>query len=83
MKKIRIIAAAIMRGALLITPGVAFALWQWAKVSALVNILASVGLECIFLFVFAFLKVAFDVARNRAEPADAQHDTPTAEDLSI
>lgn len=66
MKKIKIIVAAILRGALLIAPGTAFAVWQWGKVSALINILAAVGLETLFLFVFAFVKVAFDVARKRS-----------------
>lgn len=66
MKRIKIIVAAIVRGALLISPGTAFAVWQWGKVSALINILAAVGLETVFLLVFAFVKVAFDVARKRS-----------------
>lgn len=70
MKKIKFIVAAIIRGTLLLTPGVAFAIWQWSKVSALVNILAAVGLESIFLFLFAFLKVALDVAQKRVAAAD-------------
>lgn len=67
MKKIRIIVAAIVRGALLIAPGMAFAVWQWGKVSALINILAAVGLETAFLLVFSFIVVAIRVARNEAK----------------
>lgn len=70
MKKIKFIVAAILRGTLLLAPGVAFAIWQWDKVSALVNILAAVGLEAIFLFLFAFLKVALDVADKRIAADD-------------
>ncbi len=66
MKRIKIIVAAILRGALLIAPGTAFAVWQWGKVAALVNILAAVGLETLFLLVFSFFTVAFDEARKRS-----------------
>lgn len=74
MKKIKIIVAAIVRGVLLISPGVAFALWQWGKVPALINILAAIGLETMFLLIFAFIKVAFDVARKRSTEQSAGTD---------
>ncbi len=67
MKKIKNIVAAIIRGALLITPGTAFAVWQWGKVSAMVNILAAVGLETLFLLLFTFFKVAYEVTRTRTQ----------------
>lgn len=67
MKRIKFIVAAIVRGTLLISPGTAFAVWQWGKVSALVNILAAVGLETLFLIVFAYFKVLNDLARKKNE----------------
>lgn len=67
MKKIKIIVAAILRGALLVIPGTAFAVWQWGKVSTLVNILAAVGLETVFLLIFSFIVVAIRVARDEAK----------------
>ena len=83
MKKIRIIVAAIVRGALLVSPGTAFAIWQWGKVSALVNILAAVGLETVFLLVFAFVKVAFDVARKRSSVTEDSANAPNAETSDV
>lgn len=65
MKKIKVIVAAILRGTLLIFPGVAFAAWQWGKAAAAVNLLAAVGVEVLFLCIFAFIAVAADVARKR------------------
>ena len=78
MKRIKFIVAAIVRGVLLISPGTAFAVWQWGKVSAFINILASVGLETMFLLIFAFIKVAFDVARKRSN-SDMRQATDTEE----
>ncbi len=72
MKKVKIIASAILRVALLLTPGVAFAVWQWAKVSALVNLLAAVGLETLFLFVFTFVTVMISAARQRTAAHDQE-----------
>lgn len=75
MKKIKLILAAIIRATILIAPGVAFALWQWSKVPAFIDLLAAVGLEVIFLFVFAFFKVAIDVARKRTDTPAESPDT--------
>ncbi|MDE6277258.1 MAG: hypothetical protein K2M06_04035 [Muribaculaceae bacterium] len=66
MKKIKFIVAATVRGAMLISPGAAFAVWQWAKVPTFINILASVGVESLFLFVFAVVKTAVDITRKRS-----------------
>lgn len=74
MKKIKIIVAAILRGALLLSPGVVFYLWQWGKVSALVNILAAIGLESLFLMIFSFIAVAINVAREKAGKRAASGD---------
>lgn len=57
MKKLRIFAAAVIRGALLLSPGVAFSIWQWHSTTALINILAAVGLETLFLLAFVFISV--------------------------
>lgn len=81
MKKVKIIVAAIVRGALLIAPGTAFAVWQWGKVSALVNILAAVGLETGFLLIFSFIVVAIRVARERAHAQSESADTDNLENL--
>lgn len=65
MKRIKVIVAAIIRGSLLIAPGAAFSVWQWGKVAALVNVLAAVGVEALFLCLYGFIAVAVDVARKR------------------
>ena len=52
MKKLKTIAAAIVRAALLLSPGIAF-----AKLDSLINILAAVGLETLFLLVIVFISV--------------------------
>lgn len=57
MKKLRIFVAAVIRGALLLSPGVAFSIWQWHSTTALINILAAVGLETLFLLAFVFISV--------------------------
>lgn len=79
MKRIIIIVAAIVRGALLISPGTAFAVWQWGKVSALINILAAVGLETVFLLVFSFIVVAIRVAHDEARKRAATGETENIE----
>lgn len=81
MKRIKIIVAAIVRGALLLTPGTVFAVWQWGKVSALVNILAAVGLETLFLFVFSFFTVAYHTARDEARKRMAAINPETQENI--
>lgn len=67
MKKIKIIVSAILRGAILLTPGVAFSWWAWGKVPALISILASAGVEAVFLFIFAFIVVAIRAAKDLKE----------------
>lgn len=58
MKKLRIIAAAIIRGALILSPGVAYLCWLWDKAAPLVAILAAVGLETLWAIVFSFVVLA-------------------------
>lgn len=74
MKKIKIIVSAILRGSLLLTPGVAFSWWAWGKAPALISILASVGVEAVFLFIFAFIVVAIkaakDMKKKKEEPTE-------------
>lgn len=76
MKKVKIIAGAILRGALLLAPGAIFCSWAWGKAMALIAILASVGLEALFLLLFAFVSVAVqarrDLRRKEREEADAK-----------
>lgn len=67
MKKIKIIVSAILRGALLLTPGAAFSWWAWGKAPALISILATVGVEAVFLFIFAFIVVAIRAAKDLKE----------------
>lgn len=57
MKKLKTIAAAIVRAALLLSPGIAFAVWHWPMLNPLINILAAVGLETLFLLVIVFISV--------------------------
>ena len=73
MKKIKIFTAAVVRGALILAPGVIFFFWQWGKVSSLVNILAAVGLETLFLLVFSVVKVGIDVARKQSKSSPEQN----------
>ncbi len=74
MKKVKIIVGAILRGALIIAPGAAFGWWAWNKAMALIAILAAVGLETIFLFVFSFITVAVQARRDlkRKKAAEAE-----------
>lgn len=64
MKKLKIIVAAILRGVILLTPGAVFLVWAWTKVPALFSILASVGVETLFLFLFSFITVAVQAAKD-------------------
>lgn len=76
MKKVKIIVGAIIVFALLMAPGVAFGWWAWNKAMALIAILAAVGVETLFLFVFSFITVAIqarrDLRRKKAAEADEQ-----------
>ena len=76
MKKVKIIVGAILRGALLVAPGVAFGWWAWNKAMALIAILAAVGVETLFLFVFSFITVAIKARRDllRKKAAEAETD---------
>lgn len=65
MKKIKIIVGAILRGALVIAPGIASGWWFWGKAPALIAILAAVGVEFLWLIVYAFFTVALQTWRNR------------------
>lgn len=67
MKKIKIIVSAILRGALLLTPGAAFSWWSWGKAPALISILASLGVEALFLFIFAFIVMAIRATKDLKE----------------
>ena len=71
MQKVKIIVGALLRFALLVAPGVAFGWWAWNKAMALIAILASVGVETLFLFVFSFIAVTVqarsDLRRKKAE----------------
>ncbi|MDE6243764.1 MAG: hypothetical protein K2M14_07125 [Muribaculaceae bacterium] len=64
MNKIKIIVSAILRGALLLTPGAAFCWWAWSKAPAIISVLATVGTEAMFLFIYAFIVVAIRAAKD-------------------
>lgn len=68
MKKLKTIAAAIVRAALLLSPGIGFAFWCWPMLDPIINILASVGLETLFLLVFVFITVTMQA--EKAEKAE-------------
>ncbi len=67
MKKIKTIVAATLRGVVILAPCAAFLWWAWGKVSALFSILAAVGVEAIYLFLFAFVIVAIRAAKDMKE----------------
>lgn len=67
MKKIKTIVAAILRGVIILAPGAAFLWWAWSKVSALFSILATVGVETIYLFIFALVICAIRAAKDMKE----------------
>jgi len=72
MKKIKIIVSAILRGVVVLTPGATFLWWAWGKVSALFSILAAVGVETLWLFLFAFVIVAIRAAKDMKENKSAE-----------
>lgn len=75
MKKVKIIVAAILRGVIVLAPGATFLWWAWGKVSALFAILAALGAEAIYLFLFALIIVAIraakDMKQKKAEESEA------------
>lgn len=64
MKKIRFIIAGIIRGTLVLLPGLLCLWWLWDKVAALVAILASVGLETLWLIVLSFVVLTVQAWRE-------------------
>lgn len=64
MKKIKVIVAAILRGALIMAPGAAFLWWAWGKVPALFSILAAGGLESLYLLLFSIVILGVRGARE-------------------
>lgn len=74
MKKIKVIVAAILRGAIILIPGAAFLHWAWTKVPAMFSILAAVGVETLYLLLFAFMvalvKAAKDLKKKRSQVTD-------------
>lgn len=75
MKKIKTIVAAILRGVIVLAPGATFLWWAWGKVSALFAILASIGIETIYLFLFAIvicaIRAAKDMKKKKEEETNA------------
>lgn len=69
MKKLRFIAASILRGVLLLLPGLAFAALEWCKAETYIIILAAIGLEGIFLCIYSFLSLAVATAKERRKIA--------------
>ena len=82
MKKVKIIVGAILRGALLVAPGVAFGWWAWNKAMALIAILAAVGVETLFLFVFSFITVAIKARRDLLRKKAAEAETDKGKDTT-
>lgn len=64
MKKIKVIVAAILRGALIMAPGAAFLWWAWGKATALFSILAAAGLESVWLLLFSIVILGVRGARE-------------------
>lgn len=54
---------------MLLTPGLAFLLWQWSTLPALINILAALGLETIFLLVLTTVAILVQAARDKSKAA--------------
>ena len=82
MKKVKIIVGAILRGALLVAPGVDFGWWAWNKAMALIAILAAVGVEPLFLFVFSFITVAIKARRDLLRKKAAEAETDKGKDTT-
>lgn len=75
MKKIRFIIAGIIRGTLVLLPGLLCLWWLWAKVAALVAFLASIGLETLWLIVLSFVVLTVQAWREHKKvPAEKETD---------
>lgn len=83
MKKLRIIVGAILRGALLVAPGVAFGWWAWSSAPALIAILAAVGAETLFLFVFSFIAVAIQARSDLQSKKAAETEDDDEEEIGL
>lgn len=78
MKKLKVLASAILRGAIIVAPGIAFGAWAWGKAMALISILAAVGVEAVWLLMLV-LPVALIEARKGKKPA-IEEDVPEVDD---
>lgn len=74
MRKLKLIAAVIVRCALIVAPGAAYAWWLWGKVAAMVAALASVGLEMLWLIALSLVMVLVEAWRNRHRLAGTEPD---------
>lgn len=68
MKKVKTSVGALLRGAVLLSPGLIAAMFFWHHAPALISILAAVAVELICLVVWAFA-VAL-ITTYRADKAD-------------
>lgn len=64
MKKIKVIVGAILRGALLLAPGVGAGFYFWGKAPAFIAILATLGLEAVVLFLWSIITVTVQTYRD-------------------
>lgn len=77
MRKLKTIAAAIVRAALLLSPGIGFAFWFWQMLDPIINILAAVGFETLFLLVFVFISVTIQAYKTEKTARLEQEETET------
>ena len=68
----------------MLSPGIAFAVWTWSSLDPLINILAAVGLETLFLLVFVFVSITIqayriDKADKEAEAGEEPNGKTSAE----
>lgn len=81
MKKLKVLTGAIVRGALLLSPGVIWTIWQWHSTPALINFLAAVGVETLFLLAFTFVAVSIQAYKKTREAK--QEKANEAESLEV
>ena len=72
MKKLKIATAVVLRCALLLSPGMVFAFFQWGKLSTLINLLAAFGIETLALILFSLIMVVRQTAKDKAQKATEQ-----------